>query len=97
MHPQALAMIESSLAPLIKKGADIDRLSLIVCPGSQIAEMQMVETRYGFLVVLPGEFVPKGVSYLIEDQGRAGRAFAWVSVPKDYPKMEEKKHGKRTN
>lgn len=82
-------MIEAALAPILRKGVSIERMSLVVCPESQISKMQMVQTRFGFLVISPGEFIPKGVSYLIEDQGRVGRSFGWVSIPKGYGKQKE--------
>lgn len=91
LDPRALYMIETALAPIMRKGVSIERMSLVVCPESRIAKMQMVQTRFGFLVISPGEFIPKGVSYLIEDQGRIGRAFGWVSIPAKYRKIEEER------
>lgn len=79
MNPRALEMIEIALNPLIRSGCRIERVKLVVCPGSQIAGHKIIQTRYGSLRVEPYDMVGLGLAYLIEDPGRKGRGFAWVS------------------
>ncbi|MDR9857852.1 hypothetical protein RJP21_30115 [Paenibacillus sp. VCA1] len=79
MNPKAVQMIENALDPLIRSGCRIERLNLVVCPAAEIAQHQTVRTRYGQIRVKPDGFVRKGLSYIIEDPGRKGRGFAWVS------------------
>lgn len=79
MNPKAVQMIETALGPLIRKGCRIERLKLVVCPHAPIAQHTKINTRYGQLRVEPDNYVRKGLSYMIEDPGRKGRGFAWVS------------------
>ncbi|MEC0370866.1 hypothetical protein [Paenibacillus chibensis] len=79
MNPKAVQMIESALGPLIRSGCRIERIQLVVCPGAEIATHQSVRTRFGDIRIKPDGYVKKGLSYLIEDPGRKGRGFAWVS------------------
>ena len=81
MNDKALKMIHDALRPLMRTGSkiEINRMKLMVCPTSRMAELEYIDTAYGRLRIAPGEYIPKGVSYLMEDPGRAGRAFAWVS------------------
>ncbi|WP_054028121.1 hypothetical protein [Bacillus sp. FJAT-28004] len=77
---KAIQMINESLAPIIKSGKRIDRIKLVVCPTSPIAQATVVDTMYGLLLVVPGEYVKKGISYLIESpMTRGGIGFNWVS------------------
>lgn len=78
--PKAMLMINEALKPIIKSGKRIDRIKLVVCPKSPIAQVAVVETIYGLLLVIPGEYIKKGDSYLIESPiTRGGVGFNWVS------------------
>lgn len=78
--PKAMLLINEALKPIIKSGKRIDRIKLVVCPKSPIAEATVVDTMYGLLLVVPGEHVKKGNSYLIESPlTRGGVGFNWVS------------------
>ncbi|GGF77363.1 hypothetical protein GCM10010912_23070 [Paenibacillus albidus] len=57
-------------------------MQLYVCPRSELAQHQIIETAFGVLRIHLGDFIPKGYSYLFEDSGGEQRGFAWVSVPK---------------
>lgn len=76
---KAQAIIEHALNPLIRKGCRIERLAMIVCPDSPIAQMNTVHTKYGLLRIEPNIFLPLGKSYIIEDPWRKRRGFAWVT------------------
>lgn len=77
--PRAMQMIEDAIGSMIKKGIRVERIQMIVCPEAPISKINAIETRFGILRVKSDGFVPKGMSYLIEDPGRRGRGFAWVS------------------
>ncbi|MDF2715764.1 MAG: hypothetical protein K0R28_2689 [Paenibacillus sp.] len=81
IHPKAAQMINEALKPIIKRGRSIDRLQLYVSRESKLAEYATVQTTFGELRIKPGEYVPKGYSYIMEDSGMQGRGFAWVSKP----------------
>jgi hypothetical protein len=78
----ALKMIHEALGPIIAAGRSIDRIKLMVCPSSQMAEYRFIDLDYGRLWVVANQNLPKGYSYLIEDPGKKGRGFAWVSQRK---------------
>lgn len=78
---KAVRIIEEVIRPLLN-GCRIDRLKLVVSPESQIAAVGVVQTAFGTLKVEPNANVRKGLSYVIEDPGRVGRGFAWVSGKK---------------
>ncbi|WP_144940140.1 hypothetical protein [Paenibacillus sp. 32O-W] len=82
---KAIELIELELAPILKKGKDIRNMKLMVCPTSEIARHSSVETRFGKLIIAPGEYIPKGYSYIIENPGKRGRSFAWVTKKKSSP------------
>lgn len=88
MNPKALKMIEDALFPLIRNGRKIERIRLFVCPSSPISEEHWILTRYGKLRVHPDDMTKKGLAFLLEEPGRCGRGFAWVSRPD-----KEDKHG----
>lgn len=75
-------MINIALNQVIRRGRRIERMQLYVCPRSELAQHQIVKTAFGDLRIHPGDFVPKGYSYLMEDPGGDKRGFEWVSVPK---------------
>lgn len=79
MNPVALQMIENSLSRLVRMGCPVERLKLVVCPYAEIAKYKTIKTKFGKLRVEPDMFVRKGLSYIIEEPGRKGRGFAWVS------------------
>lgn len=79
IKPKAMQMINEAISPLVRRGRRIDRMKLVVCPSAAIASLEMVQTKYGPLRIVPDGHVPKGVSYVIEDPGQVGRGFAWVS------------------
>lgn len=79
MNPVALQMIENSLSRLVRMGRRVERMKLVVCPYAEIAKYKTIKTKFGMLRVEPDMFVRKGLSYIIEDPGRKGRGFAWVS------------------
>lgn len=80
ISPVAMKMIDSALSPIIRSGKRLDSINLMVCRSSAIAELSNIETRFGSLKIVPGEYVPKGYSYLIEKPiSRGGIGFAWVS------------------
>ncbi|MEK3987441.1 hypothetical protein MHB77_29350 [Paenibacillus sp. FSL K6-3166] len=83
IHPQAVNMINMALSKVIRKGGKIERMQLYVCPRSELAQHYIIKTAFGDLRIHPGDFVPKGYSYLLEDPGGDKRGFAWVSIPKD--------------
>lgn len=76
---KVIELIESTLAPIMRKGKDIRDIKLMVSPTSEIAKHSFIETRFGQLNIAPGEYIPKGYSYLIENPGKRGRSFAWVT------------------
>ncbi|MFK7692883.1 hypothetical protein [Paenibacillus sp. HJGM_3] len=80
MNEKALQLIHDALRPHMRigSGVDLSRLRLMVCPLSDIAKRDYVNTEYGRLRIWPAEYVPKGFAYIIEDPGRIGRVFAWV-------------------
>jgi hypothetical protein len=75
---KAQELVESALGPLIKSGAPIERLALIVSRESEIVQYQSMNTRFGTLRIEPGFNVRKGLAYIIEDDWRNKRCFAWV-------------------
>lgn len=80
INARALQMVEEKLEPIIKSGKRIDNLKLMVSPAAPIACVNNIRTRFGALRVVPGEYIPKGCSYILEEPtGRRGRAFSWVS------------------
>lgn len=83
IHPQAINMINIALNQVIRRGRKIERMQLYVCPRSELAQHHIIKTAFGDLRIHPGDFVPKGYSYLLEDPGGDKRGFAWVSIPKD--------------
>lgn len=82
MNQRALQMIDNALFPLIRNGRRIDRIQLYVCASSPIAEYSVIKTKFGLLRVNHEEHAKKGLAYLLEDPGKVGRGFAWVSRPK---------------
>jgi hypothetical protein len=81
IHPKAVQMINEALKPIIKRGRPIERLQMYVSQESKLAEYATVQTAFGELRIKPGEYVPKGYSYIFEDPGMPGRGFGWVSKP----------------
>ncbi|MNK79712.1 hypothetical protein D3C87_993880 [compost metagenome] len=79
MNPRALQMIEEALGPMIRSGCRIERIKLVVCPTSLIASFEVIRTKFGDVKVEPDDLVRKGLSFLMEDPGRKGRGFVWVS------------------
>ncbi|WP_138225694.1 hypothetical protein [Paenibacillus algicola] len=79
IHPKAMHMIHNALGRLIDQGRNIERISMVVCTEAPISVEKEIQTQYGMLKIQPDGFVPRGVSYLIEDPGRRNRGFAWVS------------------
>ncbi len=78
--PKAMLLIESRLSSLIRSGKKINNLSLMVNRSSVIAQMTEVDTRFGKLKIVPGEYIPIGYSYLIEKPlSKGGISFIWVS------------------
>lgn len=77
--PRAEQMIHDALDFLVHKGCSIERLKMVVCADAPIAKYRMISTRFGMLRIDPDPFVRKGLAYVIEDPGRTGRGFAWVS------------------
>lgn len=76
-------MINMALSKVIRKGGNIERMQMHVCPRSELAQHQVIQTDFGDLRIHLNDFVPKGYSYLLEDPGGDKRGFAWVSIPKD--------------
>lgn len=83
IHPQAVNMINIALSEVIRRGSKIERMQLHVCPRSELAQHQVIQTAFGDLRIHLNDFVPKGYSYVLEDPGGDKRGFAWVSIPKD--------------
>lgn len=83
IHPKAVQMIDDALKLIIKRGRPIERLQLYVSRESKMAEHSTIQTAFGELRIKPGEYVPKGYSYIMEDPGMPGRrqGFGWVSKP----------------
>lgn len=82
MNPAVIKLIESRISPLISSGKSFKNIHLMVCPHSDIAKYPFIFTRYGSLIVRPGENIPKGYAYVIEKPlTRGGVGFAWVSKP----------------
>ncbi|WP_059048708.1 hypothetical protein [Paenibacillus senegalimassiliensis] len=79
IHPKALSMIEGALEPVIRSGRDINKLRLYVFPDSPLAELSSIHTRFGDLKVKQDDYSRKGIAYILEDPGRKGRGFYWVS------------------
>lgn len=78
--PKAMQMINNALTPIIKSGKSIDRIKFMVCPTSPVAQEAIIETEHGLLLVVPGMYLKKGFSYLIESPiSRGGLGFNWVS------------------
>lgn len=83
--PNAMKLIHRSLSPMIQRGRKIDRMRLVVCPSSQIAELSSIRTLYGDLKVQADFHVEVGVSYIIEEIGKDS-GFAWVTRNGDWIK-----------
>ncbi|MEC0092863.1 hypothetical protein [Paenibacillus macquariensis] len=79
IDPRVVLMINRAIKPLINTGCKIERLQMNVCPHSEAAQHQTIDTAYGSLRVNPNGYVPAGLAYVIEDAGRVGGGFAWVS------------------
>jgi hypothetical protein len=79
MYAKAIKLIEDCLKPSIQRGRGLHRIVLYVSNDSKIAELGSVETIYGTLRICSDERIPQGVSYIMEDPGEVGRAFAWVA------------------
>jgi hypothetical protein len=77
--PRAVEIIELKLNPFIRSGCPVERVRLVVCCEAQLAMLESIPTIYGMLRVEPSMTVPQGYSYLIEDPGRRGRRFSWVT------------------
>ncbi|MEK5278737.1 MULTISPECIES: hypothetical protein [Paenibacillus] len=90
IHPQAVNMINKALNEVMRRGSKIERMQLHVSPRSELTQRQIIKTAFGVLRVHPGDFIPKGYSYLLEDPGGDKRGFAWVSIPKDARIMENR-------
>jgi hypothetical protein len=82
IHPQAVKMINKALADVIRRGRKAERMQLYVSLRSELAQHHIIKTAFGDLRIHPGDFVPKGYSYLLEDPGGDKRGFSWVSYPK---------------
>ncbi|MDH6370570.1 hypothetical protein M2444_002350 [Paenibacillus sp. PastF-3] len=91
IHPKAVNMINMALSKVIRRGSKIERMQLHVCPRSELAQHQIIQTTFGDLRIRLNDFFPKGYSYLLEEPGGAKRGFAWVSIPKDARITENRK------
>lgn len=91
IHPQAVQMINKALSDVIRRGRKAERMQLYVSLRSEMAQHQIVKTAFGDIRIHPGDFVPKGYSYLMEDPGGDKRGFEWVSVPKTAKVFENRK------
>jgi hypothetical protein len=80
IDPRAVEIIELKLKPFILSGCPVERVQLVVCSEAQLATLESISTMYGMLRVEPSMTVPQGYSYLIEDPGRRGRRFSWVTA-----------------
>lgn len=88
MNEKARMIIESALSPVIHSGKAIENLNLMVCPRSEAAKQPSVETRFGTLRIVPGEYIPMGYCYLIEKPlTPGGISFRWVVA-----KMNQKRN-----
>ncbi|ETT61242.1 hypothetical protein BSK66_31615 [Paenibacillus odorifer] len=90
IHPHAVQMINVALSEIVRKGGKVERMHLHVCPRSELAQHQVIQTAFGYLRIHLNDFVPKGYSYVLEDPGGDKRGFAWVSIPKDARIMENR-------
>lgn len=78
--------IEIKLSYMIETGKRIENITLKVSPESEIAEYPAIETRFGILLIEPGEYIPKGYAYLIEKPlSHGGIGFIWVGKKKSSP------------
>ncbi|MEK3963532.1 hypothetical protein [Paenibacillus sp. FSL H7-0323] len=90
IHPRAVQMINIALSEIVRKGGKVERMQMHVCPQSELAQHQVIQTAFGYLRIHLNDFVPKGYSYVLEDPGSDMRGFAWVSIPKDAKIMENR-------
>lgn len=81
IHPRAVDMINSAVQLLLSKDKEckIEHLKLWVCHDSVLAQHGSIPTAFGLLRVCPGNYVTKGVAYVVEDPGRGKMGFTWVT------------------
>ncbi|MEY8748597.1 hypothetical protein AB9M62_57090 [Bacillales bacterium AN1005] len=75
INPDVIKLINRTLTPLIDSGCRIDKIKMVVAADTELVEQGSVQTWYGNLRVVPGQRVPVGRAYLIEERYRG---FAWV-------------------
>lgn len=76
----AAKIIMDALNPIIERGRKIERISLVVSSESKLATIPALPTDHGDLKVKVSTYVPKGVSYLLEDPGQGVQAFDWIHI-----------------
>ncbi|MNI35394.1 hypothetical protein D3C73_894170 [compost metagenome] len=76
---KALQLIEAALKPMMKAGRKIDRIAMYVSVESSISDGKFIRTVYGPLQVRTNPHIKMGTSYLLEESGKKGRAFGWVT------------------
>ncbi len=87
VNDEALQMIENALKHCMRPSKSIENMALYVCPKSKISDIKHIRTRYGQLRVVPGIYIPLGLSYILEDPtGMKGRMYSWVSRYADIKK-----------
>lgn len=82
IHPQAMNMINKALGQVVRRGRKAERMQLYVCPRSELAQHQIINTAFGNLRICTSEYLSKGYSYIREDLIAEEIGFAWVSYPK---------------
>lgn len=72
---KVIQLIDQKLAPLIRTGCRIHQIIIVFAAAKELVKQGSVQTGYDILRVEPSNFVPRGKSYLIEDQYRG---LTWV-------------------
>ncbi|WP_339303998.1 hypothetical protein [Paenibacillus sp. FSL R5-0519] len=75
INSDVIKLINRTLTPLIDSGCHIDKIKMVVAEGTELVQQGTVQTWYGTLRVEPGDRVPQGRAYLIEDRYQGS---AWV-------------------
>lgn len=76
----AQRLIEDKLSLMINSGKDIRNINLRVSHDSEIARLSSVETKYGTLLIRPGDRIPLGKCFLVEKPLTIGGiGIAWVN------------------
>lgn len=76
---RAIYLIESALKPMIEAGRKIDRLVMYVSAESSWSDIGFIKTNYGPLRICTNPYMKLGTSYIMEEPGKKGRAFSWVT------------------